>query len=178
MAMKKALLFAFYALLALFLAFIAIGYALPDKAHVERETVIHAPPEKVFGIVSDLNRAKEWGPWFELDPAMKLSVEGPAGAGQKMSWDSNNPNVGKGSQTTTELVVNEKVVAALDFGEMGKAETALTLAPEGQDTKVAWSFDTGLDGVFERWFGLMFDSWIGADYEKGLARLKALAEKP
>jgi hypothetical protein len=24
----------------------------------------------------------------------------------------------------------------------------------------------------------MFDSWVGNDYEKGLARLKELAEKP
>jgi len=30
---------------------------------------------------------------------------------------------------------------------------------------------------FGRYFGLLFDRLIGADYEKGLARLKALAER-
>ena len=28
-----------------------------------------------------------------------------------------------------------------------------------------------------RWMGLMFDKWVGADYETGLASLKELAEK-
>ena len=32
--------------------------------------------------------------------------------------------------------------------------------------------------LMERWFGLMFERWIGPDYEKGLAALKAFAEKP
>jgi hypothetical protein len=29
----------------------------------------------------------------------------------------------------------------------------------------------------DRWTGLMMDRFIGPDYEKGLARVKALAEK-
>jgi hypothetical protein len=28
-----------------------------------------------------------------------------------------------------------------------------------------------------RWMGLMFDRWIGADYEAGLAKLKQVAER-
>jgi hypothetical protein len=27
-----------------------------------------------------------------------------------------------------------------------------------------------------RWMGLMMDRWVGADYERGLANLKALVE--
>ena len=41
----------------------------------------------------------------------------------------------------------------------------------------AWRFSTVLSGIGDRWMGLMFDRWIGADYVKGLAKLKALAEK-
>ena len=44
-------------------------------------------------------------------------------------------------------------------------------------TGVTWGFKTELKGAMERWFGLLFDRWIGADYEKGLAKLKALVEK-
>lgn len=176
--MKKILLWLFYALVGLFLVFIIGGYALPDKAHVSRQVVINAPPEKIFAIVSDLKRSAEWTPWFSLDPGMKVTFEGDApGVGQKMIWSSNNPNVGNGSQQTTELVLNQKVVMALDFGEMGKATAGIALMPEGQGTKVTWDFDSGLNSVVERWFGLMFDRWIGADYEKGLANLKTLAEK-
>ena len=35
-----------------------------------------------------------------------------------------------------------------------------------------------LRNPLERWMGLFFDREIGADYEKGLARLKVLAEQP
>ena len=72
---------------------------------------------------------------------------------------------------------DQKVVAALDFGDMGKATAGVTLAPEGAGTKVTWDFDSKLNGIMERWFGLMFERWIGPDYEKGLANLKAFVEK-
>lgn len=176
--MKKAVLWVFYALLGLFLVFVAGGYALPDKAHVERQSVINATPEKVFAVVSDLRQSKDWSPWFGLDPSMKVTYEGAGpGVGQKMSWISNDPNVGSGSQETVEFITNERLVAALDFGEMGKARASVLLAPEGAGTKVAWLFDSDLNSLPERWFGLMFDRWIGADYEKGLANLKAHVEK-
>ena len=180
--MRKFLMGLFYALLGLFLVFVAGGYALPGTAHVERGTLVNAPPDKVFAIVSDLQRAKEWSPWIALDPAMTMTFDGPggntaAGVGQKMSWVSTNPNVGTGSQETVELVANSKVVTVLDFGDMGKATATMALAAEGSATKVTWGFDTPLNSTVERWFGLMFDRFIGPDYEKGLANLKALAEK-
>lgn len=180
--MKKVLLWIFYGLLGLFLVFVAGGYALPDKVHVERQAVINAPPDKIFAVVSDLQRSKEWSPWFGIDPAMQVTFEGPGGntgpgVGQKMKWTSTNPNVGSGSQETVEFVANEKVGTALDFGDMGKATAGIALKPEGTGTRVTWSLDTSLNSLVERWFGLMFDRWIGADYEKGLANLKAYVEK-
>jgi len=175
--LKKAMLYGFYVLLGLFLAFVAIGYALPDKAHVERQAVINAPAEKIYAIISDLQRNQEWSPWLAVDPAIKVTFEGAGpGVGQKLIWESTNPQVGSGSQTTAELIANEKVVSALDF-EGSKAVATLQLAPEGTATKVTWAFDAALGGLLERWFGLLFDGWIGPDYEKGLAALKALAEK-
>lgn len=180
--MRKFLMGLFYALLGLFLVFVAGGYALPGSAHVERSTLINATPDKVFAIVSDLQRAREWSPWIALDPAMTMTFDGPggnaaAGVGQKMSWVSGNPNIGTGSQETVELVTNQKVVSALDFGDMGKATATMALAADGSGTKVTWGFDAPLNSMMERWFGLMFDRFIGPDYEKGLANLKALAEK-
>lgn len=176
--MRKVLLGLFYGLLGLFLVFVAGGYALPGAAHVERAALINAPPEKLFAIVSDLQRSKDWSPWFALDPAMQVTFSGTAGpgVGQKMSWTSTNPQVGAGSQETVEFVPSQKTVTALDFGEMGKATATMMLAPEGTGTRVTWGFDTALNSMAERWFGLMFDRLIGPDYEKGLANLKALAE--
>ena len=53
-----------------------------------------------------------------------------------------------------------------------------TWSPPSTGTKATWGFTSKLDGIAARWFGLMFDTWIGADYEKGLAKLKVAAEKP
>ena len=40
-----------------------------------------------------------------------------------------------------------------------------------------WGFDVELSrNPIERYFGLMFDSMIGADYERGLENLKKLVE--
>jgi len=137
------------------------------------------PPEKVFAIVGDLHRFQEFSPWAELDPNIKYTYEGPpTGVGQKMAWVSDNANVGSGSQTITEYAPPKHLAAELDFGPMGKSLATWDLEPSAAGTKATWGFKSKLDGVAARWFGLMFDRWIGTDYEKGLAKLKAVAEKP
>ena len=175
--MKKFALWVFYILLGLFLVFVAGGFVLPDKAHVSRSTVINAPPEKIFTVVSDLRRSKDWSPWFALDPQMTVTFEGEgAGVGQKMSWSSQKPDVGTGSQQTIGLIENKQVKAALDFGEMGQATATIDLVPEAVGTRVDWALDVPLGNIIERWFGLIMDRMVGPDFEKGLANLKAHVE--
>ena len=155
------------------------AYLLPPEARVSRATVVAASPEKIFAIAGNLRRFNEWSPWAALDPKTVLRFEGPeqGGVGQKMSWASNDPNVGKGTQTILELVPNQKMVTDVDFGEMGKSVSTMTLLPSDGGTLVTWEFHTRLDGVMNRWFGLMFDRLIGGDYETGLANLKSGREK-
>jgi carbon monoxide dehydrogenase subunit G len=81
------------------------------------------------------------------------------------------------SQTISAYQSPSHVATDLDFGQMGKATATWNLEPAGAGTKVTWGFRTQAEGIVARWFGLMFDRWIGVDYEKGLARLKAAAEK-
>jgi hypothetical protein len=67
--------------------------------------------------------------------------------------------------------------ASLDPGTQDQATTSLTLTPDGGGTRITWAFDSNFEGNFlGRYFGLMLDQFVGADYEKGLVRLKALAE--
>ncbi len=165
-------------LAALVIIVVGGAYLISPVAQVERTAVIKAPPEKVYAIVSSMKRFNEWSPWFGLDPKTEYSFEGPEqGSGQKMMWKSSDPNVGNGSQTITEAVANQKVVTALDFGPMGKAEASLDLSPVDGGTLVKWGFRSEVNGIMERWMSLMFDKWIGADYVKGLEQLKALVEK-
>ena len=86
-------------IIAALVAIVAIGvggaYLIPADTVVQRQAVINAPPEKVFAIVGDLRRFKEWSPWADLDPSLQYAFEGPeTGVGQKMSWSSQHPDVG------------------------------------------------------------------------------------
>lgn len=159
--------------------FVGIAYILPPEAVVERNRVIKAPPEVVYAIAGHLRRYNEWSPWFALDPKAEYKLEGPEqGTGQKISWSSANPQVGKGSLTVTEVSPNEKIATAVDMGEMGKWTTTMTLVPVNNgSTSVTWTFRTELSGVLERWMGLEYDKWVGADFQQGLTNLGALAEK-
>ena len=95
-----------------------------------------------------------------------------------MNWTSANADVGSGSQTITKYEPPNFVEAQLDFGMRGKPVASFDLVPSTAGTNVTWTFKSDLNGIPAKWFGLMFDRWIGADYEKGLAKLKAVAEKP
>lgn len=163
---------------ALVVIFFGGGYLLPGEVNMQRETVIYAPPEKVFALVGGYKRFNEWSPWAELDPNAVYTFEGPeSGVGAKMSWASNDPNVGVGSQTITAHVPNSHVAVDLDFGAMGKSQSTWELKPEGAGTSATWGFKMKVDGMMDRWFGVLMERFIGPDYEKGLAKLKAIAEK-
>jgi uncharacterized protein YndB with AHSA1/START domain len=153
------------------------AYLLPPEARVERSIEIAAPPEKVFAIAGDLRRVPEWSPWVATDPATAFSFEGPEqGVGQVIRWSSNNPLVGNGAEKVTEFTANERLVTEADYGEFGTSTSTITLAPSGGGTRVTRSFTSALPGVVDRWAGLLIDGSVGAEYEKGLANLKALAE--
>jgi uncharacterized protein YndB with AHSA1/START domain len=157
---------------------VVVAYLLPRHVNVSRSFEIAAPPAVVYPLVADLRRANEWSPWLELDRDVEITFTGPAdGVGQTMNWKSDNPNVGSGSQTITMLEPDSKVETALDFGEQGAATASFDLEAGGSATEVTWEFATDLGfNPVARYFGLMFDKWIGADYEKGLAKLKTVAE--
>ncbi len=169
-----------YLLLVLLIVAVAAGYLLlPSQTHVERSTQINAPPEQVYSLLHDFRRFNEWSPWAGLDPKAQYRYEGPEeGLGAKMFWTSENPRVGSGSQEIIEALPPEQLRLALDFGEMGRAESGYTLQPSEGGTRVTWSFDTDHGAnLLKRLFGIFMDKWIGETYyETGLANLKELAE--
>ncbi len=168
----------FYGVAVVALIVVGGSFFLPSHATVKRSIEIAAPPEKVFAIVGDLRRFGEFSPWAELDPDMKTSFEGAeSGVGQVMRWVSDDPQVGNGVQTIVEYRPSTRVASQVEF-DMGKSIASWDLAPTSAGTTATWTFDSDLTGIPAKWFGLMLETWIGADYDKGLARLKAVAEKP
>jgi hypothetical protein len=175
----KALKGLLYAALALIALVLAIGLFLPKTAHVERSVGTTASPAVVYGIVSSFKQFNEWSPWADLDPRTKYSYSGPeSGVGAKMAWTSEKPDVGSGSQEITATDPDRSVTIKLDFGSQGISTSTMTIVPEGSGSRVTWAFDASFEGNYlGRYFGLMFERFIGKDYEKGLAHLKLIAEK-
>lgn len=177
--MLRLLKWLFYLIVTVAVVVVGGSFLLPSQALVSRSIEIAAPPEKVFAIVGDLRRFKEYSPWDQLDPGMQYTFEGAeSGVGQKMNWNSSHADIGSGSQTVTGYDPPRHVALTLDFGSMGTSSASWSIEPSGTGTKATWTFSAQLNGIAPRWFGLMFDRRIGADYEKGLARLKAAAERP
>ena len=165
-------------LLVLVVLLVIVGFFLPRQVHVERSAVVDAPQATVFALVNGFRSFNKWSPWFALDPEATYTFDGPReGVGAKMSWAGDPKKVGTGSQEILESVPIEAVTTNLDFGMQGKATSRIKLSLDAGGTKVVWGFDTDLGmSPLSRYFGLMFDGMIGADYEKGLASLKKLAE--
>jgi len=174
-----ALKWLFYLIAAIALIIVGGSFLLPAQAVVTRSIDIQAPPEKVFAIVGDLRRFNEFSPWADIDPDIKYTFEGPeSGVGQRMKWSSDNADVGSGTQTIVKYEPTTFVESQLDFGMRGRSTASFDLVPSTAGTNVTWTFNSDLEGIPAKWFGLMFDRWIGADYEKGLAKLKSVAETP
>jgi len=173
-----------YAIVIAVVAFLAIGIFLPRHVHVERSVTIDRPPATVFTVLNGYAHFLAWSPWTARDPDARYERSGPAnGAGARLNWSGDPRLVGSGWQ---EIVASEpyrQVAMHLDFEQQGAAETLFLIEETSRGVRLTWGFDTDLlegqsllGGVLARYFGLFFDRWIGADYENGLARLKAYVE--
>lgn len=168
----------FYGLIALVVIVVVIGFLLPSEAEVERSIVIDAPVCTVFAQANSFAQFNKWSPWAKIDPDTVYTYEGPPrGVGAKMSWQSDDSNVGSGSQEIVASEPYETVKTKLDFGPQGTADAHFDLEEEGEGTRVSWGFETDFgSNLIGRYMGLMFDKWVGGDYERGLEALKAHVE--
>lgn len=155
-----------------------IGLLLPAAVHVERSIAIDAPPEKVFEILNSFKRYNEWSPWYDYDPAALYTYSGPpAGVGARMEWVSQKQEVGSGSQEITASEPPRRVAVHLEFTGQDPADAHYDIVPEGTASRLTWGFDADFgNNLLYRYLGLFLDALVGKDFEKGLARIKALAE--
>jgi hypothetical protein len=163
--------------------FVAVVATRPSAYHVERKLEVAAPADLVFGVLNDLHRFAGvlvlfGSPWEKLDPNMQKTFEGPAaGVGQSYAWSGKK--VGKGKMTIEESVPGQKVGMKLEFVKpmASTATCALTLAGTPTGSVVTWSMD-GNHNFIGKAFGMFMnmDKMLGTDIEKGLARLKTVAE--
>ena len=147
---------------------------------VERSITVNAPARVVHRLVDDFHQWPRWSPWEDLDPDLQRTYSGadrvsapstsgrgtarPAAAG----WRSPAPRP-EGVDLTVEFLKPFR----------STSQTRLSFEPTGAGTQVRWRMtgeQTGLMGVFGKLVSM--DKLIGPDFEKGLTRLKTVAEKP
>lgn len=158
-----------------------LGAALtkPDGFKVERSAAMAVPPEAVYQQVADFKAWDRWSPWAKLDPAMKTDFGGtPGQPGATYHWTGND-QVGEGRMTITEVAPPSRLAIKLEFLKpfASTSPTTFTFAPDGAGTRVSWRM-VGTNGFVEKAFTLFmdFEKMIGADFDKGLSQLKAVAE--
>ncbi len=172
-----------FGLIGLIVIVILLGFVLPDRVETERETIINAPQDDVYALISNFEAWDAWSPWAKLDPDMDVTITGD-GVGHRMSWKSDDPNVGNGSQVVSAMDAPSSLTTRLEFEGMGNADAGFTLSPTADGaTKVVWSFETNMrEGMplhmqpLVTYLGFFMGDMVGAQYEEGLADLKRVAE--
>jgi len=166
-------------LLALLAIIALLGLTGARTFRVERSTVIKAPADLVFTQLSSLRRIHAWSPWMEQDPNATITFEGQEGTiGSAMSW-SGNDEVGSGRQEIIELVPGKSVRTALHFRSPWEAHNTATFDMHdlGDSVQVTWGLE-GENGFMFRVMGhfMDMDAMLGPKFDKGLAKLKTMAE--
>ena len=156
-----------------------IGLFLPggDHGHVERSIIIERPSSHVFDALNSFKRFNEWSPWAKKDQQASYTFAGPEiGQGSSMTWQGSQL-AGSGrweilESTPTSLV---KMIQVVENGRT--ATIKFDVASSDLGVKVKWSYDTELgNNPIERVKGQYLDSSVGADFQYGLMRLKAMLE--
>ena len=160
---------------------ILAGIVAAQEGHYDYRVskTIEAPPDVVYSYVADYQKWESWTPWAELDPNQKITLgEKTAGVGATYAW-SGNEKVGQGRMEIQSATDNKSVTHALHFIEPfeDSCTTAFDLNAKEKETTIAWSM-TGENKFMAKAMGLFMDmeKMITNDFEKGLSKLKTIAE--
>lgn len=155
------------------------GLLLAPTFKVTRSAVINAPADKVYALLAEPRRWKDWAAWNRRDPSMDIQYFG-ATSGATAGWEWKSKTQGDGKMTFTAAEPPRRLAYDLFFPDFGTTSTGyFLLTPEGSATRLAWTMNGNMgSNPFYRWMTLFVDRMVGADFDAGLANLKALAEKP
>jgi uncharacterized protein YndB with AHSA1/START domain len=146
-----------------------------SKLHVEAETVIGAPPERVWALVSDARRYPEWGPWRE-GHYQRPGDETERGPGAVQVLISSRRVYGRRG-TSVERIVAAEPSRYLAYEVIGGLPVRnyrgeVTLTPVDGGTRVRWSADW--DNTMA---GRLVHRTLRVFYPEMLAGLAAAAER-
>jgi hypothetical protein len=164
---------------ALVVGVLATAAFEPDVFRLQRSTTIAAAPAKVHAFVDDFKRWTLWSPFEHKDPTMRRRYgERTAGPGATYAWEGDG-EAGAGAMTMVASTPS-RIAIALDFAKpmASRADVAFTFVPQGDATVVTWSMEAP-NSYVSKLLHVFFDveKLVGEDFDRGLASLKAIAEK-
>ena len=153
---------------------------MAGPTEVVRTIAIDADPARVHALVNDFHEWTAWSPWEDVDPQMHRAYSGPdEGVGARYAWNGNR-KAGAGSMEITGASP-DRIDIELAFLKPFRStnQVAFDLVATTTGTDVTWRMTSpprgGVPGLFMRLVNL--DKLVGGDFDKGLARLKAVAEQ-
>lgn len=152
-----------------------------DTYTVERSTLIQAHPTYIYDQIADFRNWPRWSPWEGVDPDLQRTYAGAdSGVGAVYAW-SGNRRAGRGRMEIVDASEPTRVGIDLIFEKPFKShsDTAFAIAPSGDSARVTWTM-TGPRTLATKVMGIFtsMDAFLGPDFERGLAQLKAIAEAP
>jgi len=169
-----------FALLFIVIFSLVVALFVSNEMNYEKSITINAPIDSVWENINSLADLDKWSPWNDYDPNMKKEMFGTDGTiGAKQSWDSNNENVGKGSQTISKINAPTLFETDLKFYEPfeSEANAYIRLVDEGSSTKVTWGFESEMNYPFNLMKLFMnMEEAMDKDWNNGLSKLRQLSE--
>ncbi|MEO9485692.1 MAG: SRPBCC family protein [Ekhidna sp.] len=150
----------------------------PTEVHMERQATIDAPADMVFAEIQGFRSFDKFSAWSEIDTTAEIIFNGPAtGVGASYSWDSENPDLGKGTIEIIEVDRNMKVKSKMSFeGFPGEPTASWLLDEVDGKTNVTYTYDQeNISGIWKL-FALGTEGMLSPMYERTLEKLKSRVE--
>lgn len=156
-----------------------VGLVLPSSRHLSESVETNRKMTIVFDTINSLRRFKDWNALVLRDPQAKLDLTGPvSGVGAKLSWSSDNKQVGDGSWEIVESVPGKSVKYAIEDNRRGHDKTTeFTFTPTGRgavkrNVEITQTYDVKYGwNLLGRYAGLYVSRHVGDDMKLGLSRL-------
>ncbi|MEM6688932.1 MAG: SRPBCC family protein, partial [Planctomycetota bacterium] len=143
---------------------------------VTRQICIDVPPEKAIEVVSDFATWQTWSPWLQADPEANVTVSQDSDSvGSTYEWSGGVCGAGK---LTHESIERHSTWSKLEFFKpmksvCGTGFEAIANAKGGCD--LTWKMEGKLP-FFLFFMKSMIETFVGMDYERGLAMIKSYCE--
>lgn len=158
---------------------VIIAFLLPRQYKVERSITIGADRALVYDLTCNMKKWDLWAPWNKnVDTTALFELSGnPCEVGTIWKW--NGEILGNGELIVIEAVPGEYFGYDLIFDE-GKYQSkgGFNYAEVNDSVLVIWTDEGDLGfNPLNRYMGLFMDKMMGPDFDKGLAKLKIVAEE-